>query len=285
MEKLARFMIYPNERSFGPFVSDPAEYQQLLKLASDLGVAYPGEANQIRCALDHPGLPVILKRLEELGWTAFFGDTPPELRKTHFRVRTLVTYTRADIGSADCLRLLDSWGGTQITDCVARRNGRWVGRVAAMSDNPDEGWERTHGTVWQWHNYFVSSATREHFERLGLRLVYHPLEWDEPEKAQGEFWEIDSPLVMPECLTPMESQPDGYRYYQDAGCEPAELRFRRDEVALMGDFDAAWTREEVGKPGNMNDGGHLLVVSQRFRRACEEIGLENTHFTPARLVP
>lgn len=238
----------------------------------------------IRCAPDHPGLPRLFDELQKLGWTPYHGYVPPELKATHFQVRTIVTYEAGEIDAAPFVRLQDRWAEWHITGFVRRNGKRWVAFSHGVGEDTGQGWDQTHGVVDGWHNYFVHPKVRAHYEKAGLQLNYHPLEWDKPEEAKGEFWEIDTPHVMPPCLNHIAQDESGMRFYEDEGREPAELKFRREEVAVMGDFDAAWTREEIGKPGDPRDGGHLLVVSQRFRRACLDFPLEHVSFVPVRLV-
>jgi hypothetical protein len=262
-----------------PEITNPEQYKAFRQKAAELG--FPKAT--INCPPDHPYLPILLKELEGLGWSAYHGYVPPELKSTHFQLRTIVEYEEAEIEAADLL-CLNAWAEWSVTACAGRHDKRWIGMIDYVGVDAGKGWNQTHGVVDGWRNYFVHPKVRAHFERTGLQLAYHPLEWDKPELAQGAFWEIDTPYTMPSCLTPISQDEAGLRFYDDAGCEPSELRFRRGEVEAMGDFDAAWTKEEVGKPNDPRDGGHHLIVSQRFRRACLDYPLEHVSFVPVRLV-
>ncbi|MFO1482658.1 MAG: hypothetical protein U1F71_04760 [Verrucomicrobiaceae bacterium] len=280
MTRIVHFTVWGPGWGLAPEITNPEQYKAFRQKAADLG--FPKAT--INCPPDHPYLPTLLTELEGLGWRAYHGYIPPELKPTHFQLRTIVEYEESEIEAADLL-CLSAWAEWHITS-FARRNGkRWVGHAGHdVGHLTGEGWNQTHGVVDGWRNYFVHPKVRAHFEKAGLQLIYHPLEWDKPELAQGEFWEIDTPHVMPPCLNDMITWEDGARVFEDGGCEPVELRFRRSEVAAMGDFDAAWTREEVGKPNDPRDGGHHLIVSQRFRRACLDYPLEHVSFVPVRLV-
>lgn len=274
---------------WGPVVTDKSACDGLLQMAVDLGLAEyrTGQTHlstDLRGAADNPGWQSLFAALQVLGWSPFFGYVPEHLKTTHFQVRTIVTYEEAEIEAADLL-CLSAWADWHITSFARRNGNRWVGHAGAdVGHLTGSGWAQTHGSVDGWRNYFIHPTVRAHFEKTDLQLTYHPLEWDKPELAQGDFWEIDTPYTMPSCLTPISQDEAGLRFYDDAGCEPSELRFRRDEVAAMGDFDAAWTKEEVGKPNDLRDGGHHLIVSQRFRRSCLDYPLEHVSFVPVRLV-
>ena len=287
MKKKIYFHIKRYQSPWGPFITDKSKCDELLRKAVELGLC-KSESERLPTDLeapsDHRGWPVLFAELQKLGWTPYHGYVPPKLKATHFRVRTIVTYETDEIETAPFVRLFDNWGEWCICGFARRDGKRWVGFTSGVGEDTGQGWEQTHGYVDGWHNYFVHPKVRAHFEKVGLRLQYHPLEWDKPALAEGEFWEIDTPHTMPSCFNHIAQDEDGMRFYEDEGREPAELEFRREEVAAMGDFDAAWTREEIGKPCDPRDGGRLLVVSQRFRRACLDYGLEHVSFVPVKLV-
>lgn len=281
MKKKIRFDLWGPGWSHAPHINDAAQHEALVATAVKLQLTKGGA---IKCAPDHPGLPTLFEELKKLGWTPYYGYVPEGLKKSHFPVRTIVTYDDSDIDQAEWLRLPDVWGEWPIC-AFKRRNGeRWVGLTSGVGSDTGLGWDQTHGNVDGWHNYFVHPKVRAHFEKAGLQLIYHPLEWDDSKAAQGMFWEIDTPRIMPSCLTPISQDELGMRFFEDAGCEPAELCYRRSDVTAMGDFDAAWTKEEIGVHGEPREGGHHLVVSQRFRRACLDYGLDHVDFIPVRLV-
>lgn len=275
------------QSQWGPVITDKTKCNELLRKAVELGLCTQESERlptDLKAPVNHEGWPVLFAELQKLGWTAYYGYVPRELKATHFQVRTVVTYEAGEIDAAPFVRLQDRWAEWPLCGWADRHEGRWVGKAGRVGKHSGEEWSQTHGVVDGWHNYFVHPKVRAHFEKAGLKLNYHPLEWDKPEEAKGEFWEIDTPHTMPPCLNHIAQDESGMRFYEDEGREPAELKFCRYEVAAMGDFDAAWTREEIGKPGDLRDGGHLLVVSQRFRRACKDFPLEHVSFVPVRLV-
>jgi hypothetical protein len=281
MKKIIRFNIWGPGWQHAPHIDDSEQHRALIAYAEKLQLTKGGS---IKCPPDHPGLPLLFKELQEIGWTPYYGYVPPELKKSHFSIRTIVTYDEVDIDQAELLRLPDNWGEWPICGFERRNVKLWVGLSEGVGKHTGQGWDQTHGNVDGWHNYFIHPKVRAHFESAGLHLCYHPLEWDNPKAAKGDFWEIDTPHIMPPCLTPISEDGTGMRFFEDAGCEPAELHYRRSEVAAIGSFDAAWTKEEIGVPGEPREGGHHLVVSQRFRRACLDYGLDHVEFIPVRLV-
>ena len=279
---------YPCE--WGPVILDKDLCDELLQHALDLGLSKPGPVSgrpstDLKAPPDHPGWKDIFARLQQLGWTPYYGYVPPPLKTTHFQVRTVVTYDEADINAAELLRI-GQWGEWPICGFERRNGQRWVGLSQGVGEDTGAGWDQTHGYVDGWGNYFVHPKVRDHFEKAELQLIYHPLEWDKPKAAKGAFWELDAPPphTMPSCLTSISQDEAGMRFFEDVGNDPPELRYRRTEVMAMGSFDAAWTKEEIGVPGEPREGGHHLVVSQRFRSACLDYGLDHVDFIPVRLV-
>ena len=264
-----------------PEIKDQEQYKAFRTQAAELGF----EKATIDCSPENSNLPYLFKKLEGLGWTAYYGYVPPHLKTTHFQVRTVVTYDEADINAAELLRI-GQWGEWPICGFERRNGQRWVGLSQGVGEDTGAGWDQTHGYVDGWGNYFVHPKVRDHFEKAELQLIYHPLEWDKPKAAKGAFWELDAPPphTMPSCLTSISQDEAGMRFFEDDGNDPPELRFRRAEVMAMGSFDAAWTKEEIGVPGEPREGGHHLIVSQRFRRACLDYGLDHLDFIPVRLV-
>jgi hypothetical protein len=280
MTKHIHFKVWGPGWGLYPEIKDPEQYKAFRAKAAELGF----EKTTIDCSPEQPNLPLLFKELKKMGWTPYYGYVPRELKATHFQVRTIVTHDKADLDQAEWFILPAIWGEWPVCSFVARNGRRWVGKAEGVGKRTGEEWSQQIGNVDGWHNYFIHPNVRTHFENAGLRLIYHPLEWDNPKAAQGTFWEIDTPHTMPDCLTPMSQDELGMRFFEDAGCEPAELRYRRADVATMGGFDAAWTKEEIGVPGEPREGGHHLVVSQRFRRACVDYGLDHVDFIPVRLV-
>jgi hypothetical protein len=202
-----------------------------------------------------------------------------------YQIRRVREYDVEDLDSAELLYVGLLWGDWPIAEFVSRNGQRWVGDVNKVGNFTGLGWKQPIGYVNGSLNHFVNDWVREEMEKARLRgLRFHPLEWNEPEKARARFWELDTDFRMPECLLPV-ADIGGYIYYDGDGYEPVELRYSRREVAAMGEFDLAWTREEIGDFGKPNWGRHLLVVSQAFRKTIStfEFAAQVT-FYPVRLV-
>lgn len=270
---------------------EPPAFLEVFDLAQRLGVwrgnkHIPREKQRsitVRGQTGDPAVAEVMEKLRKLGLEPYRGYVPERLKWTHYALRTVVTYDEADIADAELL-LLQGWGEWPLASLHGRRDGRWVAEAEGFGQHTALGWRETHGMVDGHHNHFVNSDVRAFFEKAGVDVQYHPLLWSRPELAKAEYWEMDTRHRMPPCLVPAVSDEEGMRFYDDGGCEPAELKFHRDKVKAMGPFDAAWNCEELGVPGDPRDGGHVLVVSQRFRKACEGCGLRHVSFVPVRLV-
>lgn len=123
----------------------------------------------------------------------------------------------------------------------------------------------------------------------GLRLAgmdYVPLLWDKPEEAEHDYWVLRPSVVMPRCQTPNLAFGRLSIEFDETPYSPAELRYSRADIAELGAFDIARTLEVstsiANDPTTTELEKHLLVVSQRFRRASLVLGL-NLGFIPVRL--
>lgn len=77
-----------------------------------------------------------------------------------------------------------------------------------------------------------------------------------------------------------KSFPKGCMVFEGYFTRPTEIHYRREALAMLGDFDIALTAERFGGIGALQP---YLIMSQRFRRFMkEELGLEMTG-TPVRL--
>lgn len=288
MTEFTRFLIYGPGSRLTPRVGDLEDFERLVTLACMLGISVANKSTpraiKVYCEKGHPGLEKIFSALEELGWLPVYGTVSPQNENTHFNVRSIVEYSGEDIESADLLRLGDIWGDWCLAHFAGRVERRWIGKVDSVGMHSGKKWRQSYGTVENYRNYFVNDKVRRQFEDAKLRLGFHPLMWDAPKRARHNYWEIDTTTIMPECLLSIEVDSDGNRRYSDGGRDFPELKFARAHVAALGAFDAAWCREEVGVPNNPTDGGHMLVVSQQFRKTCERLKLLDVRFVPVRLV-
>jgi hypothetical protein len=125
-------------------------------------------------------------------------------------------------------------------------------------------------------------------ENVGLKLKINPVRWIYADEKKMEFrplsrgggW-LGADLEMPKCLTPFkwlhgpnvgELAPaditDVYpeRTWDGAGRMEPILKFRRSEVAKLGEFDVAHTLEKSRKSPAAGCYLPELIVSQRFRQ-------------------
>ena len=297
MKVLVNFMIFPGKLPDNPYVTQPyvgemdiyGRIHDVAKRNWNQYIHPPGHPDStinIRCDVDDPGLTRVLSLLRAAAWEPYYGRWMPDsLRTTHFQVSLVREYKDEDFKRADYL-WLNEWGEDTIAAIIGRRGDRWIGRAK------DACWHvrlsRGGG-----NKAFVNDELRASFQAAKLKgLTFHPLEWDQPRLAKGKFWEIDSKVIMPPCLLPTvrsvtANMLDGSQqfgtFYDDGPYRPLELVFRRSEVESLGKFDIAhtredllWTRPDVGK--------HMLVVSQRFRRTLQELGVEDVSYGIVRLV-
>ncbi|MBL9152128.1 MAG: hypothetical protein JNK37_06575 [Verrucomicrobiales bacterium] len=267
---------------FGPVV-DGAAFEKFKNFTVDNGLARPvtyGFFCTVQCPPDHPALPDLFARLKREGWLPYFGYVPVELRGSHFKVRIVRDYDEVDLDEAMLLRV-SRWGDFEGVIGFKQRSGdRWMGWTNGVGDEL-KGWNELCRYVDGANNFFAHTKLKNLFEERLQGIRFFPLLWDDPQAAQGEYWEIDTPHAMPPCLIPVV-QKDDLKDYEEGPYDPPELAWRRREVEAMGTFDLAWTREVVGRE-RPNYGRHYLIVTQKFRRLCRELELP-VDFIPTRLV-
>jgi len=167
------------------------------------------------------------------------------------------------------------WGDYPISALVERQGKRWC----AMAEIVD--WRQRNGSIGGELSYFVHPSVKDRMEKELKGILFHRLEWDQPDMAKHDYWEIDTPVTMPPCLLPVVPM-DDLTFYEEENYWPPELSFKRREVEALGGFDLAWGREWVGRKGPQH-GNHLLIVSQKFRKLCTSQRL-SAQFNPVRLV-
>lgn len=204
-----------------------------------------------------------------------------ELTDKKFWVHRIREYEPKDIRNAEYLTIV-RWGvADPVFSYAGRRGERFVGKVAKAK------WKKRYGlTYCDRSPRFVNDELRSELEARDLKgIVFHPVFFDHPEKAKGHFWELGSSLTMPPCLLPVvtipRTDPPAGHAYDDGGHFPQELRFRRREVAALGDFDIAITREDIDlRPSAW---WRELVISQRAYRILRDLKVTTAVFAPVRL--
>jgi hypothetical protein len=236
----------------------------------------------IRCDLYHPAFAAILKIIRSEGWepsaTELFGDERARLHKFHVEVD--VTYTDEELDACDYL-MVDRWGGVLAHAEEADENGTVIANAASVGEFSGQGWTMRYGFIDKYH-YFVNPEIREVFDQAGfVGLSYKPIFWNVPSMVKGEYWQLMPTVLMPPCQTPVRDC-QLYLKYEEGPYQPAELRYHRRDVESLGIFDAALTREDTPYLSRPYMGKHHMIVSQRFRQVCKQLGLD-VRYSPVRL--
>lgn len=276
-----------------PEIEDPTILRLLAKMAYEGGLTPKSETPDtmknhivINTLRSNPALPSLYAELQKLGWSITEDISPGSMAANvankKYYVRIVRMYDEADLYSCKFL-YWRGWGGGSIAGYVGRNGARWIADVDYIGRDTGLGWDQRIGDMGAGYSYFVNEEVKDGLMSAGLKgLFFHPLEWNDPSRAQRNFWELDSQFRMPTCLLPVVDL--GPSFYCEGAYEPVELRFNKEEVAQMGEFDAAWCREEVGRQDEYS-GKHVLVVSQRFRQVITSLGLaELVDYVPVRLV-
>lgn len=268
---------------YGPIVND-LEFESLKEFAVSEGLArnvtYGGFCT-VDCALTHPALPELFSRLKNFGWLPYPGYVPIELRDSHFSIRIIRNWDPRDLDAAPLLRMSD-WGEFEGSMGFKDRRGeRWVAWSSGIGERL-RGWDEPCRYVDGHNNFFAHQSVVDCFKQKALvGICFFPIIWADPENAKGTYWEISSMYSMPDCLIPVV-QKDGLVDYEEGPFDPPELTWRTTDVERMVPFDVAWTKEIIGRD-IPNYGRHYLIVSQRFRSACQDLSLP-VRFEPVRLV-
>ncbi|CAN5868775.1 hypothetical protein BH11VER1_BH11VER1_37110 [soil metagenome] len=267
------------------YVNDTAAYEKLCGIAR----AYwdwrndPGYPTIIVNTFeDDPHLAEALTILKQCGWTPYFEEFVPELlQSTCYEIRRYRFYEKQDFESCEYFSI-EQWGiGNTVFSFNGIRDGIYCGKTKGAK------WKTRYGLTYDCgaSPFFVNGQFKQELESMNLiGLTFQPVLFDEPSKARGEFWQMQSSVVMPPCLLPVIAIPDKplpLIAYDDHGHQPRELVFERAAVGQMEPFDIAITREDVVcRP---NSWCRNFVVSQRFRKAIGKLKLSTVKFVPARL--
>lgn len=255
----------------------------------EVGQGNSGGRLKIRVDENDPRLSLILKILSEHGYhPSKRASTTVSEREHSFSIQKYRNYSEAEICAAPLLMLRPRF----CKDVMANYFGGdddhgWI----AKADKRLEKKKLEIGHFDSFEAILLGQRLHDLLEQSRLAgLDFMPVRYDHPEKAARQLWQFGHKIVMPPCLLPrqgvdrldyVEGEPNG-AYWDDAGYVPPELRFRRDAVEAMGDFDVARTREKVGFHA-----GHYrseVIVSQRFREVLEKAKITTIDYVPVRLV-
>ncbi len=281
MEKFIRFSIYLLKST------DPSESEQRCKI-DPLGVSERlfrealeivkefhltrVSVDQIRNSLHivtnlkNPGLSPLFRLLNKVNLRPDFWS-----EGKGFDVRITRQYSKEDLDKAELLYLPLSIG--PLCDYVGRNGERWICQTGNFGFDSGLGWQQSYGSINQM-NYFVSEEIRAKIEGMGLEgLKFTPLEWDNPQEAKRQYWEITSDRTMPPAEQAIETK-DRKTFYVDGCYEPEEVVFDNQKVNAMQPFDFALSHEKVGWLEDEYRGNRLVIVSQKARWALESAGVE-----------
>lgn len=195
-------------------------------------------------------------------------------------------YEKGDLDKAEYLSVF-RWGMAEsiflweeIRDglyCARSAKAQWKTRYGVPS-----GWNREIGTP-----RFVNGELKRDLEQQGLKgLAFKPVLFDHPEKARGEFWQLDSTVIMSPCSLPIVSVGDSWspnmppypmEDYDDGGHFPQELVYSRTALEQMPPFDIALTHERT-RMVSPDSWGHRLIVSQHCRQVMKKLKMGTVEF-------
>ena len=220
---------------------------------------------------DSPKVQQIREILNSTGLVEFDDGTriPADRAQTHYAFNYIRKFSKAEIEDAQYLRM----------------NIRGLGYIASLADTTEAGYvlrvdnKQKNSIAIGWLDVIItpyaSDVGRVDLEEYGFKgLEFRPALFDKPEKVTKPLWMMTSSITLPPCLLPVETRPfdnrhsgtqDEERGWDDKGRVQVVLRYDKDEIANLGDFDFARTREQVGSMKKHYR--HHYVVSQRFRKA------------------
>jgi hypothetical protein len=281
MKQTVRFPIYKKiatgPRPFGPELSDE-DFARIAKLSTDLGLV-PRRFHEhsihfmIICEPENGHLSTLLGELESTGWKAT-KEYVPIGSTSLFNLSMTRHYSEDDLDGAELLSF-SSFGN----NCYGERlDHGWMGFAEQID------WARP---VYSFglFSYFVSDSMKKAIMSANLKgAEFSKVHWNDPSISQGDLWEIQSSITMPDCKVQVIDEGGLRRYFEPGYTEP-ELSFDRTEVKKKGSFDIAYCREVIGNPTKPEHGEHMIVVSQEFHEMCKRLLINNyISFTPVRLV-
>ncbi|WP_395753699.1 hypothetical protein [Prosthecobacter sp.] len=216
---------------------------------------------QIRVELEEgdPRLVEILTLLKAAGWWPHFG-WQADVEAQKFAVQRLWKPSAKVINSAPFL-----WGFPFAI--VANSYGWEQGQLRLGAT--DNALKNKYGFGDAYCGlYVVSEEFRQAYEAAKLKgAVFHPVVWNNPQPRHRLPYWLGSTVELPEPLTKLypTKDLDGNRMWgwDDNGFAPPVRRFRRSEIAKLGEFDVA----AIPRVGQYVDNRLIpeLVFSQRFR--------------------
>lgn len=284
--------VTPNQNILGSVHNlDIAILEEIAALGFDLEPRGSGDRSYFACkATRSPNSEPIQQIRQILNSTGLVEHTehtiiPEEFRSTHYAFKYVRKFEKADLDQSEYLRLgvgavgyIASWAATHGDDVVVRVDGKQKSKIAVGCLEPIL------------VPYASEDGRKELLEHDFHGLAFEPAVFDMPDKVKKPLYRMISSLTLPPCLVQLQNR-DGHRpttnkecgqYWDDGGYLPPVLKFRRDAVGDLGDFDFAATREEVGSFPKFYR--PEFVVSQRFRQAIIAGNHKWIGFAPVKLI-
>lgn len=225
---------------------------------------------------DSPKVEQIREILNSTGLSEFHEGTriPADRARAHYAFSYIRQFSKAEIEGAQYLRM-NIGGGNR-------------GFIASRADTTEDGYvlridnKQKNNIAIGWLDVIItpyaSDAGRAELEEYSYKgLEFLPAIFDRPEKVTKPLWMMTSSVTLPPCQLPVETRSfenrhtgtqDEERGWDDQGRVQVVLRYDKAEIASLGDFDFAKTREQIGSMKKHYR--HHYVVSQRFRKAILE---------------
>jgi hypothetical protein len=203
-----------------------------------------------------------------------------------FGVRRFRTYTNAEINECELLAI----------DHVEMEIGKHKRGTMEQADSDtyvsDERKPKPNvflGMLTPFRQISVSKELKTILEAIPMRVV----KFEPVINLEGVVWKLTSEVTMPRSLIPIQNEqgedvlPDVWRdqwdakYFDDSGCLPVELRYKRSDIEKLPPFDIAVTLEREGLRFSAS---RYLVVTQQFRLALDQQKIKKIRYTPVRLV-
>ncbi len=155
-----------------------------------------------------------------------------------------------------------------------------------------KGWATIFATKFGFFPLLCNDEGREILSSCEFKgIEFKEMPFDNPLKAKGRFYAVQSNIKMPECLLPVGIGTEGLnglKVYLDGPYEPPILQFARKDIEAIGDFDFACTREMVGRDYEINGRlvhgfPHRIIVSVRFLEFIKSMKIKH-EATPVVLV-
>lgn len=270
-------------------IDDAVAFERIQSLGFDETTKRTGWGRRLKVICDYsdPRLEKVLNILGSLGFSASDRSVlQSDHREKEFSPFISRIYDRADFDEAPLLRLDPVSVNKKIATDLKPENGRFKIKVDRRQNSDLE-----IGTLDFPPTYLVADSLKAAIETAGLvGIGFEEVVYDRPEVVTKRLWQFAPGIEMPPCLTPRVDATSGdpavdgvteFVSWDDGGYSPTELKFERESVTAMGDFDVALTRETVGvAPGFRRE----IIVSQRFREFLEDRKIRSVGYVPVRLL-